>query len=179
MAGLVAVSLVVVFLLGGSGQQGTGTATAIDWLKIAIGALFLFMAARQWRKRPKEGEDPAVPSWMATIDTVRPAKALLLGAALSGANPKNFALTAAAAASIAQAGLDGADTAIAIAAFVVIGSLTVVGSILYYLIDADRAAGPLAGMKEFMLRHNAVIMMVLLLVLGAKILGDGAAGLWG
>lgn len=58
-----------------------------------------------------------------------------------------------------------------------IGSLTVVGSVLYYLIDADRAAGPLAGLKEFMLRHNAVIMMVLLLVLGAKILGDGAAAL--
>lgn len=179
VAGLLAVSLVVVLVLGGSSQPGTGTATAIDWLKVAIGALFLFMAARQWRKRPKEGEDPAVPSWMATIDAVTPAKALVLGAALSGANPKNLALTTAAAASIAQAGLDGADTAIAIAAFVVIGSLTVVGSVLYYLIDADRAAGPLAGLKEFMLRHNAVIMMVLLLVLGAKILGDGAAALWG
>jgi threonine/homoserine/homoserine lactone efflux protein len=50
-----------------------------------------------------------------------------LGAALSGANPKNLALTLAAAASIAEAGLDQADEAIAIVVFVALGSITVAG----------------------------------------------------
>jgi hypothetical protein len=40
----------------------------------------------------------------------------VLGAALSGANPRNLALTLAAAPSIAEAGLDQADEAVAIAA---------------------------------------------------------------
>jgi threonine/homoserine/homoserine lactone efflux protein len=115
---------------------------------------------------------------MATIDTATAPRAALLGAALSGANPKNLALTLAAAASIAEAGLDNADTAIAIGAFVALGSITVAGSVLFYLVDADRAARPLTAVKQFMSDNNATIMMVVLLLLGAKLLDDGVAGLW-
>jgi threonine/homoserine/homoserine lactone efflux protein len=114
---------------------------------------------------------------MATIDTVTPPRAALLGAALSGANPKNLALTLTAAASIAEAGLDQTDTAIAIAVFIALGSVTVAGSVLFYLVDADRAARPLAAVKQFMSDNNAVIMMLILLLLGAKLFGDGLAGL--
>ena len=96
-------------------------------------------------------------------------------AALSGANPKNLALTLAAVASIAEAGLDAGDTAIAVALFIALGSVTVAGSVLFYLVDADRAARPLAAVKQFMSDNNAVIMMVVLLLLGAKLLGDGLA----
>ena len=74
------------------------------------------------------------------IDTATPSKAAVLGAALSGANPKNLALTLAAAASIAEAGLDRADEAIAVAVFVALGSVTVAGAVLVYLVDAKRAA---------------------------------------
>ncbi|MGZ5294883.1 MAG: GAP family protein [Actinomycetota bacterium] len=178
VAGLAAVSVIVVVVLGG-GDPDSGSAAAADWLKIGIGVLFLLMAAKQWRTRPKAGAEPATPSWMASLDSLTPFKALGLGAALSGANPKNLALTLAASASIAQAGLDATDTAIAVAVFVAIGSVTVVGAVLAYLVAHDRAIGPLATIKGFMLANNNVIMMVLLLVLGAKLIGDGVAGLSG
>ncbi len=48
---------------------------------------------------------------------------------------------------------------------------------LVYLADADRAARPLGAVKQSMSDHNAVIMMVVLLLLGAKLLGDGLAGI--
>ena len=48
---------------------------------------------------------------------------------------------------------------------------------LYYLLAGDRAASALGEIKEFMSEHNAVIMMILLLVLGAKLVGDGIATL--
>jgi hypothetical protein len=32
-------------------------------------------------------------------------------------------------------------------------------------------------MRVFMAQHNAVIMMIVLVVLGAKLIGDGIAGL--
>ena len=48
---------------------------------------------------------------------------------------------------------------------------------LLYLVDAERAARPLAAVKRFMSDNNAVIMMVVLLLLGAKLLGDGLAAL--
>ena len=60
-----------------------------------------------------------------------------------------------------------------------IGSITVAGAVLAFLVAHDRAAGPLATIEGFMLANNNVIMMVLLLVLGAKMLGDGLAGLQG
>lgn len=177
IAGLLSVSVIVVLLVG-SADDPDSDDPGLNWLKLALGVLFLLMAARQWAKRPKPGEEPDAPSWMATIDAATAPRAVLLGAALSGANPKNLALTLAASASIAEAGLDRADTAIAVAVFIALGSVTVAGSVLFYLLDADRAARPLAAVKQFMSDNNAVIMMVVLLLLGAKLLGDGLADVW-
>jgi threonine/homoserine/homoserine lactone efflux protein len=115
---------------------------------------------------------------MASVNSVEPLKAVLLGAALSGANPKNLALTFAASAAIANADLSGPDTALAILAFVVIGSITVVGAVGFYLVAPARAGRPLAAVKEFMADNNATIMMVILVLLGAKLVGDSVAGVW-
>ena len=175
IAGLLVVSVVVVLVLG-SGDDPDGDDPGLNWFKIAIGILFLAMAAQQWTKRPKPGEEPKTPGWMASIDAVTAPRAAALGVGLSAANPKNLALTLTASASIAAAGLDQTDTVIAVAVFVVLGSLSVAGSVVFYLLDADRAARPLGAVKEFMADHNAVIMMIILLLLGAKLLGDGIAG---
>ena len=175
--GLVIVSVIVLLVAGDSDDPDSGSSTAVDVIKLLIGVLFLLLALKQWQGRPKPGEEATMPKWMSTVDSFAPGKSLVLGAALSGANPKNLALTLAAAASIAQAGLDGGESAIAVTVFVVLGSLTVAGPVLFYVFASDRAAAPLASIKEFMSAHNAVIMMVVLLVLGAKLLGSGIAGL--
>ena len=41
----------------------------------------------------------------------------------------------------------------------------------------EKAKEILDGLKSFMAAHNAAIMTVLLLVLGAKLIGDAIAGL--
>jgi threonine/homoserine/homoserine lactone efflux protein len=177
--GLAVVSTLVVLLAGGSDDPDSGSSTAVDVVKVLIGLLFLAMAAKQWQGRPKPGEEPTMPGWMSTIDGFTPGRSLVLGAALSGVNPKNLALTAAAAATIAQAGLDGGETALSIVVFVVLGSLTVAGPVVFYMVASDTASGPLASIKQVMSDHNAVIMVVVLLVLGAKVLGQGLGGLFG
>jgi threonine/homoserine/homoserine lactone efflux protein len=136
-------------LLVGSAADPDTDDPGLNWFKIAIGVLFLVMAARQWTKRPPPGEEAEKPAWMTSIETATPRRAALLGAIFSGANPKNLALTLAASASIAEAGLDGVDTGIA-----------------------------LAAVRDFMSDNNAVIKMVVLLLLGATMLGDGLAALW-
>ena len=175
--GLVIVSTIVVLVASGADDSDSGTSRTVDVIKILIGALFLVMAYRQWRKRPQAGAAPEMPTWMQAIDQVTPGRSLVLGAALSGVNPKNLALTLAAAGSIAQAGLDGGGTAVSIAVFVIIGSLTVAGPVVFYAVASEKAVGPLGSVKQFMAEHNAVIMMVVLLILGAKVLGQGIAGL--
>ena len=178
VAGLAIVSALVVILASGADDPGSDVSTGIDWVILGIGILFLAMAAQQWKKRPQPGQPAEMPSWMATISSVSPAKALVLGLALSGANPKNVALTLAASAAIAQAGLGRADTVLAVAVFVVIGSLTVVGAVACSLVAPRKSERPLASVRQFMTDNNATIMMVILLLLGAKFLGDGLAGLW-
>jgi threonine/homoserine/homoserine lactone efflux protein len=175
--GLTSVSIVVLLVAHGASNNDSTSSDSVDTLQLVLGVLFLWMAAKQWRKRPKPGAEPEMPKWMATIDSFGEGKAFGLGVILSAANPKNLALTLAAAGSIAQAGLSGSQDAVAVAVFVVIGSLTVVGPVLFVLVASEKAAQPLASIKEFMSDHNAVIMMVVLLILGAKLLGAGMAGL--
>jgi threonine/homoserine/homoserine lactone efflux protein len=174
--GLVVVSTVIVLVAGDADDSDSGSSTAVDIIKLLFGALFLLLAVKQWKSRPKAGEEAELPKWMATIDSFTAAKSCGLGALLSSINPKNLALTFAAAAAIAQAGLSGGESAISIAVFVIIGSITVAGPVLYYLL-APNSAGLLGEIKQFMSDHNAIIMFVLFMVLGAKLLGGGIAGL--
>jgi threonine/homoserine/homoserine lactone efflux protein len=173
--GLAALSVAVVLLLGSG--VGSDTEAGIEWLKVAVGIAFLAMAAQKWTKRPRDGGIAAMPKWMDSIASITAPRAVALGAGLSGANPKNLALTLAASASISEAGLDHTDTTLAILTYVALGSITVAGSVLFYLLNPERAAQPLAAVGRFMSDNSAVIMMVVLLLLGAKLLGDGLGGI--
>jgi threonine/homoserine/homoserine lactone efflux protein len=174
--GLTAVSVIVLLIAHGANDPDSASSTSVNWVTLGLGVLFLGMARQQWRKRPKQGEAPVMPKWMASVDDFTAPKSLALGVALSAANPKNLALTLVAAGSIAQAGLSAGDDAIAVAVFVGLGSVTVIGAVLFYLLARAKAAKSLAAIKEFMSEHNAVIMMVILLILGAKLIGNGLAG---
>ena len=157
---------------------GTPTAAACA-IKALIGLAFLALAVRQWRSRPAEGEEPAMPKWMSAIDSFGAGKAFGIAALLAGANPKNLGLTISAALAIAQAGLPGSQSWVALGIFVVIGSVTVVAPVLYYVAAGDSAAKALNVWKAWLAANNATVMAVLFLALGAKLLGDGLGGLLG
>lgn len=114
---------------------------------------------------------------LTALDTFGSGQALGLGAALSGVNPKNLVLTIGAAASIAQAGLPGAQQAGVLAVFIVPGSITVAAPLVVYLAMGARAAGILAGWRTWLGGHDAAIMLVLFLVFGTLLAGQGIAGL--
>ncbi|HSL58928.1 MAG TPA: GAP family protein [Acidimicrobiales bacterium] len=177
LIGLTAVSAVVLAVAGGADDADSASATVVALARIAVGAGLFVLAARKWRGRPRPGDDPEPPPWMDSIATVEPRRALVLGLGLSGANPKNLALSANAVASVAAAGLDGTDAVWAVAVFVAIGSLTVVGAVVAFLIDAERAARPLASIQRFMSANATVIVMIVLVLLGASMIGDGLAAL--
>lgn len=65
----------------------------------------------------------------------------------------------------------------AVAVYVAIRSISVAGPVLYYLVNARQAATLLSTVKDFMSANNAFIMMIVLLVLGAKLFGEGVSGL--
>jgi threonine/homoserine/homoserine lactone efflux protein len=154
----------------------TGPATWVDVLKLVLGVFLLLIAVRQWRGRPHGEEEPAPPKWMGAIEAFSPGKAAGAGAVLAGANPKNLLLAVAAAASIAGTGIGGGDQAIAYLVFALIGTVGVAAPVGIYFAMGDRAGPLLDGLKRWMAHNNAVIMAVLLLVIGAKLVGDAIAG---
>src|SRR5688572_10207069 len=77
-------------------QDGDGSNPIGGVIKLVLGALLLVLAVGQWRKRPKDGEQPHLPKWMAAIDTLTPVKGFGLGFLLSAVNPKNLIMGAAA-----------------------------------------------------------------------------------
>jgi threonine/homoserine/homoserine lactone efflux protein len=176
VAGLVTVGVIVLLVAGNADSSGD-TSTAVDVVVLLFGLLLLAVAVKQWRGRSRPGETPEMPKWMAAIDEFTAGRSLGLGVLLSGVNPKNLALTLAAAASLAQAGLSAGGDAVGLAVFVVIGSVTVAGPVLAYLFMGARAERALGEVEQFMSDHNAVIMAVVCLVLAAKLIGNGIGGL--
>ena len=167
----------IVLLVAGDADSSDDTSTATDVVTLVFGLLLLAVAVKQWRGRPRPGEQPEMPKWMAAIDSFTPGRSFALGALLSGVNPKNLALTLAAAASLAQAGLSAGGDVAGLATFVVIVSLTVAGPVIAYLVLGKGAERGLSEVKQFMSGHNAVIMAVVCLVLAAKLIGNAIGGL--
>jgi hypothetical protein len=78
---------------------------------------------------------------------------------------------------VAETGTSGADEAVGIAVFVVIGSLGVLVPVGAHIGLGLRARRPLDELRAWLMAHNAAIMAVLLLVIGAKLAGDGLTAL--
>jgi hypothetical protein len=165
----------VVYVLADQADAATDSTAsdAIAWGKIVFGALFLLLAARNWRHRPAAGAQPEMPKWMAGIDALKPPKALGLGLLLAGINPKNLMLAAAAGAGLAQLGLSSGDAVGSLIVFVIVGSLTIAGPVAYYLLGGDSARTRLDAMKNWLAMHNDAVMAVLFLIFGVDLIAKG------
>ena len=169
-ASLSVLSLVLTFAVGE--LDGFGLPNGGAWLRVVIGLLLVAAAVAKWRRRPRGTAEPPVPGWIRPLEAAEPARAALFGLVL-GASPKNVALTAAAAAGIAYRGLSGPLALVAVTLYVALASSSMIVALLARALGGQSAAERLEGVKAFMLRHNAVVMMVVFLFLGLKILGDG------
>jgi threonine/homoserine/homoserine lactone efflux protein len=171
-----------VLLLAASGAQASSSGSPEEWVsivKLVLGVLLLALAARQWRGRPQGDEDPELPAWMKTIDSFEAPKAAAVGVLLSAVNPKNLILIVGAAAAIAQTGVSTGDQAVALAVFVLLGTLGPGIPVGIYFLMRDRAAGILERLRGWMVRENTTIMAVLCLIIGAKLIGDAISALSG
>jgi threonine/homoserine/homoserine lactone efflux protein len=151
-------------------------ATWVNVMKLVLGLLLLLLALKQWRGRPHGDGEPVTPKWMQAIEGFGPWKTLVAGALLAGANPKNALLAIAAAASIASIGLGGGEEAVAYLVFALIGTLGVAAPVVIYFAMGERAGTLLDGLKRWMMHNNVVIMAVLLLVIGANLVGEAISG---
>ncbi len=143
------------------------------WIKILLGVGLLFLAVRQWRGRPKPGEEPALPKWMTAIDTMTTGRGFVLGFLLSAVNPKNLLMAIAAGVVIGSGGLTVGETTVVIVIFVLIAACSVAIPVIAYLVASARMAAPLESLRGWLVHNNATVMAVLLLVIGVVVIGKG------
>jgi threonine/homoserine/homoserine lactone efflux protein len=179
---LLGLAIVGAIVLLGAPDATDDDGTPATWasvLKLVLGVLLVLMAVKQWRSRPHDGGQAPTPKWMGAIDGFTTPKALGAGAVLSGANPKNLLLAVAAATAIAQTGAAGGEQAAAYAVFALIGTIGVAVPVVIYFALGERAGPLLDRLKSWMAQNKPVIMAVLLLIIGAKLIGDAISGFSG
>ena len=156
----------------------SGASDSSHTIKLVLGLLFLFLAAKQWRSRPQPGQPPAPPpKWMASIDTLTPLKASGLAVLLSAVNPKNLVLCIGAGVSVAQSGAAGGDAAVGLIAFIVLASASIAVPVVAYLVGGDKAERMLEDWRAWLGENNATVMAVLFVVFGFILVSQGLGGL--
>ena len=170
-----AVASGVVYAVSQAASVGTDSSASdtVSWGKVALGALLLGMARRNWAKRPKSGETPELPKWMATVESITPVRAFGLAIVLSVVNPKNLILAVGAAAGLGQLGLSTADAIAALAVFVLVASVSIMFAVVYEFAGGAHAKATLDDMKAWLTEHNAAVMAVLFLVFGVVLISKG------
>jgi threonine/homoserine/homoserine lactone efflux protein len=181
----VAAWVVALVLLGGvalvianhTDLYGSGSASlAARLIRGAVGVMLVFLAVRKWLGRPRSGEDAKSPAWMKAIASTTPAKSARLGALLAAGNPKNIAVTLAAAAAIVEGGFALPEEFGALAFYVVLATLGVGVPLVVVLLLGSRADDVLAGWGRWLNRYNAVLMTGVLLVIGLLLIVGAITG---
>jgi len=180
VAGITLVTLIVFRLSDATGATDEASGPSLgDIVILLLGLGAIALGVKQWKGRPKPGEDAALPKWMQAIDGFTPVKALGFGVLLSALNPKNLGLAIAAGVVIDQATAAGGNAIAMEILFVVIASVSIAVPVIYMLVGGEGAKHTLDGWKTWLGANNAAVMAVLFIVIGAKLVGSGLDGLLG
>lgn len=144
---------------------------------IVLGTISVALAVRQWRARPAADDDVELPAWMSRIDGLTALRSFAFGALLAATKPKNIILAFGSGVAAAGAGLAGAEALIVLGVFLVVASISMGAPVVAYLIAGDRIRGPLLTLREWLVRHNAAMLGLILLLLGVVLVGNGIAAL--
>jgi threonine/homoserine/homoserine lactone efflux protein len=180
LGGLAAVGAIVLVLAGAlDASDDGGPATWVSTVLLLVGLLLVGLAVEQWLGRPRIGEEAQMPGWMRRIDGFGAGKAAITGFTLSALNPKNVLLVGAAALEIAELGLPKGRQVVVLLVFVALASAGVLTPLVLSVALGERSGALLERIRGWMAQNNAVIMAVLLLLIGAKLIGDAISGFSG
>jgi hypothetical protein len=138
---------------------------ACSALSEAISALAIITVILMLFLEPGESERADVPTRLG-CRTIRGG----LGLLLAGVNPKNLLLEVGAGSALAVIGPSTSEAVVSLIVFVVVGSLTIAGPVVFYLVGGDRAKTPLESAKGWLVLHNDAVMLVLFLVFGVDLI---------
>lgn len=178
-AGLLIVGWLLIFVIPAERLVGTerDPSTLASVVRVILGVVLLWLAARKWMTRPKEGETPKLPDWVTSLESASPLSALGIGAAMSGANPKNLVFAVSAAVVIAEWQLANSENVILLLVYAIVGSLGVLIPAIWRAAGGESAAATLQEWRLWLSRNYNVLMGVVFVVFGIMVLSKGVSGL--
>jgi hypothetical protein len=175
VGGAVALFALLAGLLPTKDSGGSSLVAAV--INMVVGVLLVVLALRQWRGRHARGDRVGLPKWVAEVDSMMPSKALVLGLLLSAVVPKNLLLALSAGVIVREAGLTVGEASVVIVGFTAIATSTVAIPVVAHLVAPARMRGPFESLREWLVENNVTIMVLLLLLIGVVMIGNGIANL--
>ena len=173
----VAVGAVAALVVAASaGSLGDSLHSTLSFMQLAIAALLVLL----WiAHRRRSRDDAAAGRVLARLDEtgVRPSAAFATGAALVALNPKNFALALAGGAAILDLDTGWSVNVLTVLAFTALAISVLTAEVVAYALWPRRAASLLARGREAAMRHERVVVTVVLLGLALLFFMLGLRGL--
>lgn len=166
---MLGVGSVLIFIAGSSASSSTSTGGA--GVQAAFGLIFLAVAVQQWRTKPEEGKDPG---WMKALD-----KAGLVAGVTLGVSLTNYALLTTAVGTIVKSGLSTSVQFSALVFFTIIATCTIILPLIIYLVRPVWARDKLGRLRDWLMLHNRVILIVVFGLMGLLFTVQGVIGLLG
>lgn len=153
------------------GTSRESASSAASWVTLAAGVVLLALGA--WLiLRARRGAEVKEPSWLARLDRMEPWPAFVLGLFLP-----TYVIAVAAGAHIAGTH-PGTTAAVAgMLLFLVVGTSTVYVPILLAQVVPERSGPARARLRDWLVHDWRQVGAVLLLVVGALLIGKGAIAL--
>lgn len=167
---LAALTALFVASSGWVGGLRTASPTWASWLRVVLGSALIGFGIFRWFTRQGHAESPR---WMRVFATITPIRAAVTGAVLAAVRPEVLIICVAAGLDIGTGGLGVADGWICAALFVVAAASSVAIPVLAYAGLGHRLDDSLVRLKEWMDRHNAALLAVVLIVIGLMVFYNG------
>lgn len=179
LALLVTSSVVLMFADSSAVDSGDHAPT---WMRVSMGVIavaLLFVAANQWRSRPRGDEQPELPAWMDRFTAFSPWKTAQTGFVLVVGNPKTLLLVAGAAVAVSEANLSSFDQLLALAVFVLVGCIGPGIPLAIQLIVPERATAVLTRMRGLLVHYANVVVAAICVVIAVALISGALEGLLG
>jgi hypothetical protein len=143
---------------------------ALGWVEIALGAALL--GSGLWRLVHPSPPRLAEPAWLNRIATLGPVSCAGVGLVLN-IRPKALVLGTAAGLALSARALPFGELVICILVYTVIGVSSVAVPVIMTMASPQTMVKPLEALKKRIVNPSQTVTVVVALMLGALILGDG------
>lgn len=141
-----------------------------SWTRVVLGLALIAFGIYRWLTRRTHTESP---KWMRSFETMTPARATVIGLALTVVRVEVLTMCALAGLAIGSGNLGRSGELATGAIYIAVAASTVAIPVLAYVVAGHRLDAPMARLKEWMERNNAAMLAAVLVLIGAMVLHHG------